>query len=90
MQIWMQTQVNGYHEVSVEGARYKGNTQKTPDYFKTMDLDVKNIDIKDKNKWVNIYMGIYSPYFGDVKLFPKKLLIPVKIMQMIHKTFQLK
>ena len=51
-----------------------GNTENTPDYCRTVYLDVKNIDKNDKNTWTTIYAAIYAPYFGEVKLFPKEFL----------------
>ena len=62
----------------VSRAREDGNTHKTPEYVRTMDIDVENINKNDKNRWRNIYEAIDAPYFGEVKLFPKEFLDPYK------------
>ena len=63
-----------YHEVTVSGAKDEANTQKTPDYFRKMDLDVANIDKNDKNTRKTIYKAIDAPYFGWFKIFTKSFL----------------
>ena len=60
--------------MSVSGCIYKGNTHKTPEYVRKMDLDVANIDKNDKNTCMDIYKAIDVRYFGGVKLFPKSFL----------------
>ena len=56
-------EVNGYalgdHEIPVAWFIDKGNTQKTPEYGRKMNLYVKNID---KNIWRIIYKEIDAPY----------------------------
>ena len=59
------------NEVSFAGDRDGGNTQKKPEYVRTIYLDVVNIDKNDKNAWRTIYKAIDAPFFGDFKLFPK-------------------
>ena len=58
-----------YHEVPFAVSIDEGNTQNTPEYVSTMDLDVANIDNNDKNTWRKIYEAIDAPYFGGVELF---------------------
>ena len=55
----------------VVGYRYDENTHKTLDYFRTMQIDLKNIDKNDKNRWKTIYEAINETYFVEGKLFPK-------------------
>ena len=43
-----------------------------------MDIDVKNSDKNDKNKWMTIHEAIDTPYFKKVKRFPNNFLITVK------------
>ena len=43
----------------------------TLEFFRNMDIDIKNINKNDKNTWRTIYEEICEPYFGEVKLFPK-------------------
>ena len=54
-----------------------------------MDLYVADIDKNDKNTRRTIYEGIDKNYFGEVKQFQEQVSIFVKIIQMIHKIFQL-
>ena len=49
------------HEVPFALARDKGNSQKIPDYVRTMDLVVKNIDKNDKNTRITIYKANGAP-----------------------------
>ena len=62
------------HEVTVSGGRDEENTQKTPEYVRTMDLDVENIYKNYKNTPSTIYKAMDAPYFVGVKLFPKKFI----------------
>ena len=48
--------------MTVSGTRDYDNTHITPAYFRTMDIDVKNIDKNDKNKWRTIYKAIDELY----------------------------
>ena len=57
-------EASDHPEVPVSGARYYGSTQKTPDYVRTMDINVRNIDKSDNNKWSTIYDAIDTPYSG--------------------------
>ena len=77
-----------HHEMSLTGYRNDKNAQKTPQYVKTIDIDVENIDKNYKNTWRNIYEAIIAPDFGENKRFSKSFLITVKIIQISHKTFQ--
>ena len=60
----MHEDVPEYHEVPVAGAIYEGNTQKKPEYFSTIYLDVANIDKMIKNIWRTINKAVDEPYFG--------------------------
>ena len=57
-------------EVSVAGVIDDGNTNKTPDYVRTIDIDIENIDKHDKNTWMTIYEEIDS----QVELLPGEFL----------------
>ena len=78
-----------YYEVTVSGYIYEGNKQKTPDYVRTMYLDVENIDKNDKNTWRNIYEEIDASYFGEVKLFTKSFLNQCKKYPNYPQTIQM-
>ena len=66
--------VSAYLEVPVVGARDYVHTHKTPYYFRTMDIAVKNIDKYYNTIWSTIYKSIGVPYFGEVKLFLKEFI----------------
>ena len=68
------TEASDNPEVPVSGSKYGRKTHKTPEYFRTMDIYVKNIGKNDKNTWKNIYKEIDAPYIGGVKNFPKMFL----------------
>ena len=70
--------------------RDDGNTQKTPEYVRTMDLNVKNID-----KMIRIHGGPYTRQLMNLILerlnyFLKTFSVTVKNIQMNHKTFHIK
>ena len=76
------------NEVPVSGDRYEGNTQKIPDYVRTMDLDIKNID-----EMIRIHGGSFTRQLMHLTLerlnyLSNHLLITVNIIQTSHKTFQ--
>ena len=50
----LDTEAIAHPEVIGSGARYDGNIRKAPEYFMTMNIDVKNIDKNDNNKWRTI------------------------------------
>ena len=58
------------NSVPVIEYRDEGNTHKTPDYSRTMYLDVANIDKNYKHIWRIIYKTIDAPSFGEVEIFP--------------------
>ena len=57
------------HEVTVAVDIYDVNTQKKPEYFRKMNIDVKIIDKNDNNTQRTIYEAIDAPYFREVKIF---------------------
>ena len=61
-------------EVPFSGYKDEGITHNTPEYVRTMDLDVANINKNDKHTRRTIYEEIYSTYFGEVKLFSRSFL----------------
>ena len=68
---YQDAEASDHTKLTVAGSRDDGNTQKTPEYVRKMDIDDKNIDNNDNNTCRTIYEAIYAPYFGEVKLFPK-------------------
>ena len=76
-------------EVRFAGDRYEGNTQKTPDYVRTMDLDVANIDKNDKNTWRKSTRQLMCLTLKGLNHLLNNFIFTVKTIQMIHKTFQL-
>ena len=72
------------------GAIYDENTHDTHSYYRTMDIDVKNIDENDKNTWRKIYEAIDEPYFGYFTLFTKVFIENCEIIQITQKIFHMK
>ena len=62
-------EVPGDNEVHVAGVRYEIKTHNKPEYVRTVNLDVKNIDENDMNARRAIYKAVDVPHFGEVKLF---------------------
>ena len=69
---------SAHPEVTVVGDRDYVNTYKTPEYFRTMDIDIEHIDKNDKNTHRTIYKAIDVLYFGEVKLSTKVFLYQCK------------
>ena len=60
---YQDAEASSHPDMSISGYRYDGNTHKTQEYVRTMDIYVENIDKNDKNLWRTIYEEICAPYF---------------------------